>query len=145
MLLLRRVAVLKLLPREELDQWHHRLPHISDAPLLLVDVGSVHNDPLQALKRQRLWSDELAKNRESALTGHWQGRDSYRTIFDQINQALRRTHGNSRAALLEEGDLFLDLEVLGELSNDQCQQLVLLPSITSSPRLTNLATELPFV
>lgn len=65
MLLLGRVAVLKLLPREELDQWHHRLPHISDAPLLLIDVGSVHNDPLQAVKRQRLWLDELAKTEKA--------------------------------------------------------------------------------
>ena len=54
MLLIRDVAVLKLLPREKLDQWHHGLSHVNDAPLLLIDVGSVHNDPLQAVKRQGL-------------------------------------------------------------------------------------------
>ena len=66
MLLLRRVAVLELLPRQELDQWHHRLSHVNDAPLLLINVGSVHNDSLQAVKRQRLWK-ELAKQRSKRM------------------------------------------------------------------------------
>lgn len=69
MLLLRRVAVLKLLPREELDQWHHRLSHVDDAPLLLIDVGGVNNDPLQAVKGQRLWEKELAKTTEQGHGG----------------------------------------------------------------------------
>lgn len=46
--LLARESLLQALLREQLHQWHERVPHVRDAPFLLVDVGSVHHQPLQA-------------------------------------------------------------------------------------------------
>jgi hypothetical protein len=38
-----------------------------------------------------------------------------RTVLDQVDEALWCANGNPSTGLFEEGNLFLDLEMLGEL------------------------------
>lgn len=43
-LLLVRVPVLELLPRQPFGKWHHSVLHVHDTSLLLVDVRSVNDN-----------------------------------------------------------------------------------------------------
>lgn len=49
------VSVLKFFLGKEFRKWHHRILHVHDAALLLVNVGSVNDDTMQTFQRQSTW------------------------------------------------------------------------------------------
>lgn len=54
-LLLVHVSALELVERQEPRQRQHRVLHVHNASLLLVNVGCIHDDAPEVLERQRSW------------------------------------------------------------------------------------------
>lgn len=132
--LLGPIAVFEFGSSQKSGKWHHGVLHVHYAPLLLIDMRGIHDEPLQSIQTQG-----ACINVSGMLSQLSPDISLFHTIFYQLHQTSWSANSDSCFSVLQKLYLLINLHVLGKLLKCQHNEQ---PGRYTLERRTSFATVL---